>query len=213
MLNILLLAKLLIENTGFSGRRRKIKDIVSGLHSVYQKSMGRKRAVVNIGFIQLPEFIEIGSKDDVQDWIEIIDGQRSIIGKMDEDKGAVQGLLMYRNFISSSNLNEFFKFSFWYADYLMNQFSKQKRPGIFTFKTLNKFYTSMDNQDFNLKDIIENEGFQAIAEAIRKSTVSLQYLPKDQRKYEVRYGVAQALQTKSKTEEDPAEQEKRKGTL
>lgn len=205
VLNILLLAKLLIENTGFSGRRRKIKDIVSGLHSVYQKSMGRKRAVVNIGFIQLPEFIEIGSKDDVQDWIEIIDGQRSIIGKMDEDKGAVQGLLMYRNFISSSNLNDFFKFSFWYADYLMNQYAKQKRPGIFTFKTLNKFYISMDNQDFNLKDIIENEGFQAVAEAIRKSTVSLQYLQKDQRKYEIRYGVAQALQTKSKTKGDLAE--------
>ena len=200
----LLLARLLVENTPFAGRRRKIKDIVAGLHSVYQKDLGQNKAVMNIGFIQLPEFIEIGSKDDVQNWIEIIDGQRSIIGKMDEDKGAVQGLLMYRNFISSSNLNDFFKFSFWYAEYLMNQFSKQKRPGIFTFKTLNKFYTSMDNQDFNLKDIIENEGFQAIAEAIRKSTVSLQYLQKDQRKYEVRYGVAQALQTKSKTKGDLA---------
>ncbi len=63
----------------------------------------------------------------------------------------------------------------------------------------------MDNQDFNLKDIIENEGFQAVAEAIRKSTVSLQYLQKDQRKYEIRYGVAQALQTKSKTKGDLAE--------
>ena len=63
----------------------------------------------------------------------------------------------------------------------------------------------MDNQEISLKAIIENEGFKAVAEAIRKSTVSLQYLQKDRRKYEIRYGVAQALQTKSKTKTDLAE--------
>ena len=63
----------------------------------------------------------------------------------------------------------------------------------------------MDKQEISLKSIIENEGFKAVAEAIRKSTVSLQYIPKDKRKYEIRYGVAQALQTKSKTKMDLAE--------
>ena len=63
----------------------------------------------------------------------------------------------------------------------------------------------MDKQEICLQSIIENEGFKAVAEAIRKSTVSLQYAPKDSRKYEIRYGVAQALQTKSKTKTDLAE--------
>lgn len=205
VLYILLLTKLLIENTGFSGRRRKIKDIVSGLHTVYQKSMGRKRAVANIGFIGIPNFIEIGNKEDVQEWLDILQEQMTIIGRMKEENDATPGLMMYRNFISGSSIDNFFKFSYWYAEYLMSQLSKQNKPRAFTINTLNKFYNSMDNQELNLKSIIENEGFKAVAEAIRKSTVSLQYLQKDLRKYEVRYGVAQALQTKSKTKTDLAE--------
>lgn len=205
VLYILLLTKLLIENTEYSGRRRKIKDIVSGLHSVYQKSMGRKRAVVNIGFIQIPNFIEIGSKEDVQEWREFLDNQMIIIGGMKEERDATSGLLMYRNFISASSIDEFFKFSYWYAEYLMSQLSKQKKPKTFTINTLNKLYISMDKQEINLKSIIENDGFKAVAEAIRKSTVSLQYTSKERRKYEIRYGVAQALQTKSKTKADLAE--------
>lgn len=205
VLYILLLTKLLIENTEYSGRRRKIKDIVSGLHSVYQKSLGRKRAVVNIGFIQIPNFIEIGSKEDVQEWTEFLDNQMIIIGGMKEERDATPGLMMYRNFISGSSIDEFFKFSYWYAEYLMSQLSKQNKPKTFTINTLNKLYISMDKQEINLKSIIENDGFKAVAEAIRKSTVSLQYTSKERRKYEIRYGVAQALQTKSKTKADLAE--------
>ncbi len=205
VLHILLLAKLLVENTEASGRRRKIKDIITGLHSVYQKDLGQNKAVVNIGFIQTPGFIEIGSKQDVQIWVEILQEQMAIIGKMKEENDATPGLMLYRNFISGSNIDDFFKFSYWYAEYLMSQLSKQNKPKAFTINTLNKLYNSMDNQEISLKSIIENEGFKAVADAIRKSTVSLQYLPKDQRKYEIRYGVAQALQTKSKTKTDLAE--------
>ncbi len=205
VLCILLLTKVLIENTGFSGRRRKIKDIVSGLHSVYQKEMGQKRSIANIGFIQIPDFIEIGSKEDVQEWVKILQEQMSIIRRMKEENDATPGLMMYRNFISGSNIHDFFKFSYWYAEYLMSQLSKQNKPRAFTINSLNMFYNSMDNQEISLKSIIENDGFKAVAEAIRKSTVSLQYLQKDERKYEIRYGVAQALQTKSKTRTDLAE--------
>lgn len=205
VLYILLFTKLLIENTEFSGRRRKIKDIVTGLHSVYQKDLGQNKAVINIGFIQIPDFVEIGSKDDVHQWTEVIDDQIRIIGGLKEEHDATPGLMMYRDFISGSNIHDFFKFSYWYAEYLMSQLSKQNKPRAFTINSLNMFYNSMDNQEISLKTIIENDGFKAVAEAIRKSTVSLQYLPKDKRKYEIRYGVVQALQTKSKTKTDLAE--------
>lgn len=59
--------------------------------------------------------------------------------------------------------------------------------------------------DTKLREVVENKGFVAVAKAIRQSTVNLQYTPKENRKYEVRYGVAQALQVKSKTPEDLAE--------
>lgn len=63
---------------------------------------------------------------------------------------------------------------------------------------------NMDNDNLNLGEIIANEGFQAVAQAIRKSTVSLQYTPKDARKFEIRYGLAQELQNKSKSKTDLA---------
>ncbi|MFN3316649.1 MAG: hypothetical protein ACK40K_07540, partial [Raineya sp.] len=63
---------------------------------------------------------------------------------------------------------------------------------------------NMDNENLNLSEIIANEGFKAVAQAIRKSTVSLQYTPKDARKFDIRYGLAQELQNKSKSKIDLA---------
>lgn len=205
ILNILLLTQMVIEHSGFLGRRKKVKDIVAGLHTVYQKDLGQNKAVVNIGFIQVPNFIEISSKEENQIWIEILQEQRLIIGSIKELGDTTQGLLFYRSFISGSDINSFFKFSFWYAIYLSSQLSNKKFVRAFSIETLNQFYKYMDTNELRLSEIISNVGFNAIASAIRKSTVSLQYTPKENRKYDVRYGVAQTLQNKSKSKEDLAE--------
>ncbi len=204
ILNVLLLTQRVLQNSEYSGRRKKVKDVVAGFHSVYQKDMGQNKAVMNIGFIQVPNFIEIGDKEENLDWIDVLEDQKKIIGSMDENKGALQGLKIYRNFISSSDLGSFFDFSFWYASYLSSKLSNKQYAKSFTIESLNKFYNCMDTQNLKLMEIIENKGFQAIAKAIRKSTVSLQYTPKDARKFDIRYGVAQTLQTKSKSPEDLA---------
>jgi hypothetical protein len=205
ILNILLLTQLVIEHFGYTGVRRKAKDIVSGLHSVYQKDLGQNKAVVNIGFIQVPDFIEISSREENNIWIEILKEQRNIIGSISELGSTTQGLLLYRNFISGGDLDSFFKFSHWYSVYLSTELSNKKYARPFSIETLNKFYNSMDTQELKLSEIIENNGFKAVANAIRKSTVTLQYTPKENRKYEIRYGVAQILQNKSKSKNDLAE--------
>jgi hypothetical protein len=69
------------------------------------------------------------------------------------------------------------------------------------FNCLNKFLNKKyDNMKFN--EIINDDGFKAVAAAIRKSTISLMYTPKAKRQYEVRYGFARNLQNKSKTNEE-----------
>lgn len=204
ILYILLLTQKIIEHDEFSGKRKKVKDIVSGLHSVYQKDMGQNKAVMNISFIQIPNFIEIKNKDENQKWIEILEEQKRIISSMDENKGAIQGLMKYRNFINASEIDSFFDFSFWYATYLSCKLSNKQYAIAFSIESLNKLYSNMDKPNLKLMEIIENRGFQAIAKAIRMSTVSLQYAPKNERKFEIRYGIAQTLQTKSKSSEDLA---------
>lgn len=189
-------------------KKGKVKSTIKGFHSVYQKDLGQNKAVANISFINTPEFISYSTKKEGRDWIEILEKQRKIISGIEELGSSIQGLQAYRDFLGSadkSTFNSFSKFSFWYSGFLSQELSKEKFY-VTPFKTnsLNKFYKSMDTKELNLTEIINNEGFIAIATAIRRSTISLQYTPKDQRKFEIRYGLAQQLQNKSKSKADLA---------
>jgi hypothetical protein len=189
----------------------KVRKTLKGFHSVYQKKLGgvdKPGTVTNIAFLNTPDFVEYNNQDEASEWIEILEQQRNLISNIKEQGDSIQGLQSYRNFlgaIGNSALEYFTDFSYWYSSYLMQQLSRENRF-VRTFKKehLNKFYKNMDTQELNLSEIIQNEGFQAVAKAIRKSTVSLQYTPKDQRQFEIRYGLAQQLQNKSKSKEDLA---------
>ncbi|MCC7525786.1 MAG: hypothetical protein IT250_13240 [Chitinophagaceae bacterium] len=190
---------------GYTG---KVRKTLKGFHTVYQKDLGQNKAVANIAFINTPDFVEYNNQDEADEWVEILEQQRNLISNIKEHGDAIQGLQSYRNFlgaIGNSALEYFTDFSYWYGNYLMQQLSKGNNF-VRTFKTehLNKFYKNMDTQELNLSEIIQNEGFKAVAKAIRNSTVSLQYTPKDKRQFEIRYGLAQQLQNKSKSKEDLA---------
>lgn len=189
--------------------RGKLRNTIKGFHSVYQKKLGgptKPGTVVNISYLHTPDFISITNRDEANEWIEILEQQKVLIENIDEQGDAMKGLLTYRNFLGAlgkSSLNYFNDFSLWYSGYLMQKLTKGNRfVRTFKIEHLNKFYGYMAKNDLNLTEIIQNEGFLAVAQAIRKSTVSLQYTPKDQRKFEIRYGLAQQLQNKSKSKED-----------
>ncbi len=205
ILNILTLTKIVIQNSGYTIVKQKVKNIIDGLHSVYQKDLGQGKAVVNIGYIQVPSFIEISNKEQNDDWIDLLDEQINIINGIDELGETINGLMLYRNFISTSNIYNFFDFSYWYAIYLSTKLSKNEFVIPYKIKTLNKLYKNMETKELKLSEIISNPGFQAVAKAIRNSTISLQFMPTENRKYEVRYGLAQELQSKSKSKKDLSE--------
>jgi len=203
ILNLLILNKQLIENSeeykGF-----KARNILTGLHSTYQKDLGQNKAVVNISELQTPDFIEFDSEDEAKDWVELLKEQINIIGSIEELGDATQGLIAYRTFLTSSHFSRWARFIFWYTEHIMSNFSRNKYALPFKVTSLNKFFKNMKMTEFKISEIISNEGFQKVAYAIRKSTVTLQYTPKDQRKFEIRYGLAQTLQNKSKSAADLA---------
>lgn len=155
--------------------------------------------------MQIPNFIYISNKIENDEWVDILDEQINIIGSIDEQGETIQGLMLYRNFISTSSIYDFLNFSYWYATYLSSKLSKNEYAIPFDIETLNKFYKNMETQELNLSEIISNPGFQAIAKAIRNSTVTLQFTPKEERMFDIRYGVAQELKSKSKSKSDLAE--------
>ena len=196
------------------------KNYVNGFfvchYMTIKKSPPKKHAPINLSYLKIPTFIDAQTIEEANDWVEIIDEfitiTRSIKGsqKNEEAGSAIQGLDKLRTYISSSRIESFLDFQFWYSQYLMFAFNKkQQDPKWFvkTFRTntLNKLFKNTTMSDFKISEIISNEGFQKVAYAIRKSTVTLQYTPKDQRKFEIRYGLAQTLQNKSKSSKDLAE--------
>lgn len=205
ILNILILIKIAIQHLGNSIIKQKVINIIDGLYSVYQKDLGQSKAVVNISYLQIPNFIYISNKIENDEWVNILDEQINIIGSIDERSDTINGLMLYRNFISTSSVYDFLNFSYWYATYLSSKLSKNEYAIPFDIETLNKFYKNMETQELNLSEIISNPGFQAIAKAIRNSTVTLQFTPKEERMFDVRYGIAQELKSKSKSKSDLAE--------
>lgn len=206
ILNLLIINKQLIENTD-EYKDFKAKNILTGLHSTYQKDLGQNKAVVNIAELQTPDFIEFNTEDEAKDWVEFLKEQINIIGSIEELGDATQGLIAYRTFLTSSHFPSWSKFIFWYADHIMSNFSKNKYALSFKETSLNKFFKNTTMSDFKIAEIISNEGFQKVATAIRNSTVVLQGAKSRGEKidFEIRYGVAQGLKNKSKTAMDLAE--------
>ena len=205
ILNLLIVNKQLIEYTD-EYSNFKAKNILTGLHSTYQKDLGQNKAVVNIAELQTPDFIEFNTEDEAKDWIEFLKEQINIIGNIEELGDATQGLIAYRTFLTSSHFQSWIKFIFWYAVHIMSNFSKNKYALLFKVTSLNKFFKNMTMSDFKISEIIFNEGFQKVATAIRNSTVILQGAKSRGEKidFEIRYGVAQELKNKSKTATDLA---------
>ena len=196
------------------------KNYVNGFfvchYMTIKKTPPKKHAPINLAFLKIPTFIDAETTEDANDWVDIIDElisiTRSIKGsqKNEEVGNAIQGLDKLRTYISSSRIESFLDFQLWYSQYLMFAFNKkQQDPKWFvkTFKinTLNKLFKSTTMNDFKISEIISNEGFLKVAKAIRESTVRLQYQKKDQRKFGIRYGLAQTLQSKSKSHIDLTE--------
>jgi hypothetical protein len=204
ILNLLIINKQLIENTD-EYKNFKAKNILTGLHSTYQKDLGQNKAIVNIAELKTPAFIEFNTEDEAKDWDEFLKEQINIIGSIEELGDATQGLIAYRTFLTSSHFQSWSRFIFWYAGHIMSIFSKNKYALPFKATSLNKFFKNIIMSDFKITDITSNEGFQKVAYAIRKSTVTLQYTPKEQRKFEIRYGLAQTLQNKSRSIKDLTE--------
>ena len=196
------------------------KNYVNGFfvchYMIIKKSPPKKHTPINLAFLKIPGFINAKTIQEGNKWIEIIDEfisiTKNIKGSQNKEEvgDVIQGLDKLRTYITSSRIESFFDFQFWYSQYLMFAFNKKQKNSnwyvkTFRINTLNKFFKNMTMNDFKISEIISNDGFQKVAYAIRKSTVTLQYTPKDQRKFEVRYGLAQALQIKSKSALDLAE--------
>ncbi|MBN1657483.1 MAG: hypothetical protein JXA93_03730, partial [Anaerolineae bacterium] len=176
---------------------RQPKRIVAGFYTAFYKDLGNAIATMNLSFIGLPGWIQINDKMDVAAALAVLEEHEAIVRRLDErHSDAYDLLLSYRDFCSGDDLSAFFDFTTAYSTYLMGQ--RERRGGYapqFTPENLGRLIV---NTEPKLTKILETEGFQNIAYAIRQSTVVAQYRKQQgDRRYDVRYGLGTELARKA----------------
>jgi len=146
-----------------------INNKISGFQFAYYKSLGQRPAVTNIGFLGLPKFIKFKSEEDGYVWLDVLTEHIAAIRSINDNHSSnIKMLQCYRQFISASDFMSFFEFQFHYATYLTNSYL-QKKYFVKLF-SIQKMEVLMGTNKTYQK-IITNKGFQAIAKAIRNSTI------------------------------------------
>lgn len=194
-------------------RQRPLRQIVAGFHTAeYRLLNPNAYTMINLGFMGLPHWIgPLNTNEQVHDVESVLEEHEGVLREIPEARSEGAAMLSaYRSFLSAGTWPDFFRFTDAFASHLMRELdeARQKnrvpRQRALTVRGLEVMFQMSD--DTNFQEITKKPGFRAMARAIRRSTVSLQYMlrnrPRSALPYEIRYGLARELLTKShRTEE------------
>jgi len=179
--------------------------VVAGFHVTQYKLLSANAyTALNLAFIGLPRWTGTArTRQDVLSMKEVMEEHRNIISRIDEDRSDGYNLLVqYRDFLSGGQLDAFFDFAVGYSQYLTSEWEAGQlyvRP--FRTDYLGRLIMS---QKPALSEIIEDQGFQNVAYAIRHSTV----IPQGRKArnqdylYDIRYGLGRELKQKAHRRDD-----------
>ena len=179
------------------------ETVVYGFYVTQYKPMSAQAyTMLNQSFLHLPEWGHgITTWEDVQAWQALIDEHLDVIHAVDENHSDGYDMLKdYRDFVAGGKWEGFFAFATAYAHYAMRRMSENRYVPLFT--TLNLRRLLMTEKKF--APILESEGFQNFAYAIRHSTVIPQSRKARNLKalYEIRYGLGEELKRKATVKEE-----------
>jgi hypothetical protein len=167
---------------------------ISGIWVTQYQSMGQAKAVASIDQLALPDWFQTDAKDL---WLQTLEEHDTVLRRMDDTISEELMLLkQYRRFLQrevEGSLAEFVEFLSSYGQHvfrqrgqgkwMLPQFSSERVEAILQIR---------------YKEILDNQGFQAVAGALRSATVSAQAAKKfGQGDYrEIQYGALPELRRK-----------------
>ena len=178
-----------------------IAKVVNGMDvATYQLLSRNSYTMMNLAFLGLPDWMPIPTSEDARCYVEILQEHRGRIRSIDEGRSEGYALLqLYRDFLSGNYLAPFYEFLAGYSSYLTSALDRSRfyvKP--FSETHLRRLFEMTNTA---LAPILEDEGFRNVADAIRKSTLSLVYVDRRKRRYEIRYGLGQDLRRKAQYKE------------
>lgn len=186
----------------------KLVSLASSFDVTFYKFLGSAHATMNISTIGLPMWLRVDSLEHVEAAEVLLDEHIQLIRQLrnSQDKEGAEEyelLRFYRDFLSGNDLNPFWEFTTAYSSYLMSAREHEKdtkrRIKPLSYKGLRTLIMNNKENNPEAVAILEDPGFQHIADAIRRATVFAQYRRNqfDDRTYEVRYGLGQQLMRKA----------------
>lgn len=176
------------------------QSVVAGFDTAFYKDLGNATATMNVSFIALPGWVTVNSREDIRLYTDDEHGLLTHLVRLtrqfDESHSDAFTLLQYlRDFVSGDDLDAFFRFTNAFAGYYISA----SHQGKYAYSLTTRFIERLIMTDKQLTDLLQNQGFQNIAYAIRQSTVIPQYQTQIFKKrgqkypYDIRYGLAQEL--------------------
>ncbi len=172
-------------------------NYVSGLTTAFYKDMGSAVALLNLSEIALPHWMRVETAEQGKFYRDLIDEHRLVVSSLNERNADEYRLLnIYRDFLSGRNLKAFFEFTGAYGALLMSRLERNEWAPRFLSTNLEVLIMEHDR---SLQPILKTPGFQHVATAIRRSTVTPQYFKAKGlgRTYDIRYGLGTELLRKA----------------
>jgi hypothetical protein len=213
-LTVLHLARILIERSEFGDQPSpdgssfgiSLRDgtparVISAIAITNYQSLGQARAVSELSRLALPDWFVIQSHEDADTWLEILAEHRRVVGSLRTDHSDEIGLLIsYRRFLEQrgqSAADALLDFMGAYGAFLVPARDRDRSRRLPAFTTLHAYRVIGGLMD-EYVSILDAPGFQAVAAAIRRSTVSAQALKamgaRDYR--EIRYDLLHEIRRK-----------------
>ena len=179
-----------------------ISSLVSGMAvATYQLLSQNSYTTMNLAFLGLPDWMPaIRTNADAALFRDLLDEHMAVVNGLDDEKSEAQTLLLaYRDFVCGGDWDRFFDFCAGYSSYLLSAIHREQRYVKPFLSTNLRRLLEMNKPLF--APILANDGFRAVARAIRKSTLTPVYQGKSSR-YEVRYGLGQELKRRSRYDDE-----------
>ena len=189
--------------SGLKLLNRRPRSIIAGLRQSYFKSLGTAAALMNDAFLPLPAWFVIEDRADAEIYLEIIeeaigkDGKGGCLNSLQEknsDDGRI--LQQYREWLLSGELANLLEFHLRFGVHVLSRLGAKEWAKPFNTENLNNLLIKSYEGEYRVREIIENQGFQSVARAVRNATVYALTIPSLGR--EVRFGLAQRWKQKIK---------------
>jgi hypothetical protein len=198
-LSVLNLAEILVQGSKqFQEGGFAPVQLVSGIMIANYQSMGQAKAVTGLEQLALPDWFPIHTQADSELWLEILAEHRVIIRSLRDDRSDEIGLLLkYRRYLEKRGKAALMCLACFFQDYgifLLREREHGRR--LKQLQTVHMEKIFMQGQDYS--GILSNQGFRAVADAIRSATVSAQAMKAMKRPdyREIRYNLLPELRRK-----------------